>query len=586
MGRAIWACGILLAAHASVASAGGMAPPRIIQASIDWDTARADAARIPALADIAAAHDLDESDVILARINAAANRQFPGIGVSAVPVLVPFDPDAAMRALPGQTDAGIVGGFRANFFSPGPTGYDAAFSLPPDLASSLAGRGKKDEVSIHISGFSVLYDLQAGVSPKSTPVKDQETNFPGIQRTWHESYVRYSFIRYGVSYVVSMLCVDGPPRGRWIACKDADRIIAKFLGALKLAGGAPQLPPADPVDTIDRPAAQSADFTYAPPGEILSNTGFQKQNGYADYTVYAKIQFPMAQAPAFANSQSFLNWGNCDFTGRTSASSKKGAPYRCKVNDKPLVFDESAAENRTYPWRDNFCEHRYFFVGQCPGGQGHQGQDIRPATCKLRNDGADRCNPYNDDVVAVRTGMIMRTAGRESLFLVANAPDERLRFRYLHMNPKNLDADGFVNGRKVREGDVIGKVGNFDKIENGTTYHLHFDMQVPTALGWVFVNPYMTLVAGYERLIGGRGREVSEDIMIARPATPAPAVEAAAKSAQEQEEVPMPAVIEKTESIDTAAAKIPPAPHAIDSPNDNVVRFGTDAGRDNTTSQR
>jgi hypothetical protein len=77
-------------------------------------------------------------------------------------------------------------------------------------------------------------------------------------------------------------------------------------------------------------------------------------------------------------------------------------------------------------------------------------------------------------------------------------------------------------------------------------------MQVPTARGWVFVNPYMTLVAGYERLIGGRGREVSEDIMIARPATPAPAVETAAKSAQE--EVPTPAAIEKTESIDTAAA--------------------------------
>ena len=54
---------------------------------------------------------------------------------------------------------------------------------------------------------------------------------------------------------------------------------------------------------------------------------------------------------------------------------------------------------------------------------------------------------------------------------------------------------------------MIGQVGNFSKKEGGTSYHLHFDMQVPTKDGWVFVNPYMTLVAAYERLIGERGAE-------------------------------------------------------------------------------
>src|SRR5262249_59842210 len=53
--------------------------------------------------------------------------------------------------------------------------------------------------------------------------------------------------------------------------------------------------------------------------------------------------------------------------------------------------------------------------------------------------------------------------------------------------------------------------------ERGTTYHLHFDMQIPTKLGWVFVNPYMTLVAAYEPLIGARGTEIKEG-------DPAPAV--------------------------------------------------------------
>ena len=463
MGRAIWACGMVLAAHASIAAAAEMTPPHAIPAVADWDAARADATLVPALADIPAAHDLGENDVPLARLNAAANRQFPGIGTSAVPVLLPFDVDVALRASPEQSDAGIVGGFRVNFFYPGPTGYDAAFTIPPDLASTLSGRGKKEDISVHISGFSILYDLPASATPKSAPVKDQEAAYPGIRRTWHESYVRYAFTRYGVSYVVSMLCVDGPPRGRWIACKDADRVIARFLGLLKFAGGAPQLPLADPIDTIERPTAQSADFTFAPPGQILPNTGFRKLGGNGDYTVYANIRFPTAQGPAFANSQSFLHWGNCDFTGRTSASSKKAAPYRCKVNDKPLVFDESASENRAYPWRDNFCEHRHYFVGQCPGGQGHQGQDIRPATCQLRNDGADRCNAYNDDVVAVRDGTILRTAGRESMFLVdqragracplplsAHAPEEarRRRSRERAQGPGRRDCR---QGRQLRQ---------------------------------------------------------------------------------------------------------------------------------------
>jgi hypothetical protein len=68
----------------------------------------------------------------------------------------------------------------------------------------------------------------------------------------------------------------------------------------------------------------------------------------------------------------------------------------------------------------------------------------------------------------------------------------------------------------VHEGEVIGKVGNFFRRPGGTTYHLHFDVQVPTRHGWVFVNPYMTLVAAYERLIQGRG-EVVTDAMYAPP---------------------------------------------------------------------
>jgi hypothetical protein len=229
--------------------------------------------------------------------------------------------------------------------------------------------------------------------------------------------------------------------------------------------------------------------------------GRKGKAGVTDYTVYSKIRFPMADAPAFANTQ--------------------------------FAHREGAPQNYAYPWRDNFCENRAFLVGQCASGLGHQGQDIRPASCRQRGPGA-RCEPYQHDVVAVRDGIVMRAAGQQALYIVVNAPDERVRFRYLHMQPKQLDADGMVSGRVVKEGEVIGKVGNYWYREGATTYHLHFDVQVPTKYGWVFVNPYMTLVAAYERLIQGRGSELRDDGPTAsiNPATkatvvPAPSVPAA-----------------------------------------------------------
>lgn len=563
MGRFATLIAILLMGCA-FASAGEMKPPRLLPATVDWEAARADLSKLPPSQDATAALDeLADADPLMLA-NAASDRLFSGIGNSAVPVLVPPVAEPAPTADGSPAPAS---GFRATFFFAGPSGYDATFALPPEIASSLSGRAKKEDVAIQISGFAHTYQLEPQAPFNAKPVKELEASFPGIQRLWHESNLRYAFTRYGVYYVVSMLCVDGPARGRWVACRDADRVIAQFLTSLRLAGGAPQ-PVMQAVNTIDRPQTLSLDFTYMPAGQLLPNTGFNRYGGRADETVYAKIQFPLTQAPAYANSQSFLNWGNCDFTGRTSATSRKGAPYRCRVNDKVLVFDESASENRSYPWRDNFCEHRYFFVGQCPGGQGHQGQDIRPVTCQLRNDGADRCNPYLDDVVAVRDGAIMRTAGRESMYLVVNAPGEHVRFRYLHMNPKKLDADGMLSGRRVQQGETLGKVGNFDRHENGTTYHLHFDMQVPTEFGWVFVNPYMTLVAAYERLLGGRGREIENDVIVIAAPAGADVVDGIAPNAPPGERVE-PATssetsspIEPTHSIDTAA-RIVPAPHAI-----------------------
>jgi murein DD-endopeptidase MepM/ murein hydrolase activator NlpD len=81
----------------------------------------------------------------------------------------------------------------------------------------------------------------------------------------------------------------------------------------------------------------------------------------------------------------------------------------------------------------------------------------------------------------------------------------------MHMNPSSMDADGVLNGRRVTEGEKIGVVSNYLDHPNGTSRHLHFDVQVFTRDGWLWVNPYTTLVSAYERLIQGHGREIGPE---------------------------------------------------------------------------
>ena len=113
--------------------------------------------------------------------------------------------------------------------------------------------------------------------------------------------------------------------------------------------------------------------------------------------------------------------------------------------------------------------------------------------------------------------MVLRARKQEAVFLFVNSPTAHVRLRYIHMNPKRLDEDGIVSGKRFAEGETIGMVGNYNDYERGTTYHLHFDMQAPTELGYVFVNPYMTLVSAYERLIGARGTEIKDVSQTAAP---------------------------------------------------------------------
>jgi hypothetical protein len=510
-------CAALLFAAPAAAedAAPDMKNPRVNAVDADWGAARA------AAASLAQSDAGTQAPGALAQLNAATAKVFPKIGASGVPVLLPFDTGAFLRDRvqgdTGDADKYFADFHAPTFFFPGPSGYDAAFRIP--LKDSSV-----HPAEVQISASSVIYELDGTAADQGAPVLELEHDFPGIRRVLLENRLRYVFTRFGVPYFVSIPCSDGR-RARHITCREADGVALRFLKTLNLVGGAPASVPTEPAaQTVEQPGDASPDFTFYAPGDILPGTGMNGRSGRDDATVYADIRFPMARAPAYINSQSFMNWGNCDLTGLVRLGGHgREAAYRCRVNDIRLLNDET--KNYAYPWRDNFCEHRHYQVTQCPGGLGHQGEDIRPSTCKLHDDGADRCEPYQDEVVAVRDGMVWRSAGDEALYLTTDAPGQHVRFRYLHMNPHMLDLAGMVSGRALSAGEVLGPVGNYGAREGGTSYHLHFNMQVPTRQGWVFVNPYMTLVAAYQRLIGGRGQVVN-DTMLAPPA-PSAGIDAA-----------------------------------------------------------
>jgi hypothetical protein len=188
----------------------------------------------------------------------------------------------------------------------------------------------------------------------------------------------------------------------------------------------------------ERPPEKSADFTYRSSGDIIARSGFRGQGGRPDFIAYSQIRFPLEKAPAFVHSQSYRNR---------------------RSSDKPA--DELIGGNTSYPWQDSFCEVRSFGVGQCPSGLGHQGQDIRPAPCSRLGEDADRCDPKQKAVVAVRDGVVIRSPKQQAATLQINTRTEHIRFRYMHMNPTIMDAEGILNGRRVDEGEKIGVVSNY-----------------------------------------------------------------------------------------------------------------------------
>jgi hypothetical protein len=495
-----WVAALLSLAASAAGAADEFRTPSISAVRVDWRAAlaqlRAEVAARPAIAPdltFSGHRHLPASDPrampALLQLNAATSQIFSGIARSRVPVLLPFDAAAWLDAQRHDMTASIPSyqaDFRAvDLFDAGPAGYDAVFALEPGAGDGMPQRTFAKPVEIQITGSLLLYDLADPAGGKGEPVKSLAAQYPDIRRFIREGYVRYAFTRFGVPYVASIQCLDSTPRPRRLACREAYPVAERFLKALHVAGGLPSQPRADiSSESAERPLQWSAEFTYRPAGDIIAGSGSHKQAGHPDFTVYSQIRFPLEKIPAFIHSQA--------------------------------KRDRSGAFSGSYPWRDNFCEARSFNVGQCASGFGHQGEDIRPGACRAATE-SDHCDPRQQAVVAVRDGTLIRSLKDQAATLQINTRTEHVRFRYMHMNPAAMDADGILNGRLVTEGEKIGVVSNYLDHPNGTSRHLHFDVQVFTRDGWIWVSPYTTLISAYERLIGARGREIGPE-MAATPA--------------------------------------------------------------------
>src|SRR5580692_3985515 len=255
-------------AVAQNATPGEMQAPRLSAADVDWGAVRA------TLADL---EPLKPQTDVLTRLNSAIAKVLPKIAASPVPVLLPFDSAAYLH----DTAFGVAGdagkywsGFSAAaLFFPGPSGFDAALSLraqdAPDLNLTFAR-----PVNMQISGSALLYELGGSVIADETAVPQLDGQFPGIRRVLIENHLRYSFVRYGVPYFVSIECFDGANSSRRLSCHEADKVAMRFLKALNVVGGAPPANAASlEQQPIERPETVSPDFTYFAPGDILPGTG-------------------------------------------------------------------------------------------------------------------------------------------------------------------------------------------------------------------------------------------------------------------------------------------------------------------------
>jgi murein DD-endopeptidase MepM/ murein hydrolase activator NlpD len=207
-------------------------------------------------------------------------------------------------------------------------------------------------------------------------------------------------------------------------------------------------------------------FSYTRAGVLYPSSSGVGRKG--DNYIYApNIRFPIEVAPAYINSQVYGVGGMYGARGTLCDS-----------------------QNYRYPWHDNYCEKRGWGMPLCPSGKGHQGVDIRTATCEKRKYYA----------VAVERGIITYVGS----YSVSLRGESGRTYRYLHLDKPTLRVR---TGQKIKRGQRIGLVSD-NMGSTKTSIHLHFDVkQTIVVNGYsqrVFIPIYSSLVLAYKRLLQGK----------------------------------------------------------------------------------
>ena len=231
MRETLQACCLLIGlVFASPAAAQNAAPDdmkslRLSAADVDWNAVRAALADLEPLKSGSDAGGAAVPDV-LTQLNAAIAKILPRVAASPVPVLLPFDTAVYLHdaALGTAGDAGkyLLGLSTATLFYPGPSGFDAMLSLRPQDAPDL-NLSFARPVNVQISGSALLYELDGSVVAGETAVPQLDGQFPGIRRVLIESHLRYTFVRYGVTYVVDTSVTTGRAAAAGCRAAMADR---------------------------------------------------------------------------------------------------------------------------------------------------------------------------------------------------------------------------------------------------------------------------------------------------------------------------------------------------------------------------
>ncbi len=206
--------------------------------------------------------------------------------------------------------------------------------------------------------------------------------------------------------------------------------------------------------------AAADDSFYEPPGALVPKSG----TGRVDEKVYEPgMRFPLEAGPAYPNSQVY------------GVGGYKGPPG-----------SQCDAKNYDYPWHDNYCETRSWDMPLCPAGQGHQGQDIRAATCEKGVHWT----------VAAGAGTVTNIPENADEYATYIAGANGTRYDYLHGTGTQLGL-----GQKVARGDKVDRVSN-EFGNTSTSIHTHFNLKQDVGgYGFVYVPPYMSLVESYKELM-------------------------------------------------------------------------------------